>query len=140
MNARTQDRMAPDAKSNSHDGTRGQGKSGEEWNSTPPLPAVRCLTRAQAAAYLGIGVTLFVELELPYLKLGRRCVYDRLDLDRWLDEYKNRGRARKETLWPVKPESTGGATHLSGGSMLSYPTADAYAKVLGLKTVKKPKP
>ena len=132
--------MALDAKSISHDGTRGQGKSGEESISTLPLPAVRCLTRVQAAAYLGIGVTLFVELKLPYLKLGRRCVYDRLDLDRWLEEYKNRGRARKETLWPVKPESTGGKIRASGGSMLCYRTASEYAKALGLKTERKQKP
>ena len=105
-----------------------------------PLPCARCLTNAQAGRYLGIGATLLAELGVPSIKLGRRCVYDVVDLDTWLEDYKQRGRARKETLWPVKPESTGGATHLSGGSMLSYPTADAYAKVLGLKTVKKPKP
>jgi hypothetical protein len=98
------------------------------------------LNKRQASKYLGIGVTLLAGLGVPGLKLGRRLVYDRVDLDAWLDEYTHRGRARKETLWPVKPESTGGATHLSGGSMLSYRTADAYAKVLGLKTVTKPKP
>ena len=42
-----------------------------------PLPAARCLSKEQAAAYLGIGVTLLTELNVPALKLGRRCVYDR---------------------------------------------------------------
>src|SRR6185295_4546216 len=66
-------------------------------------PAIRCLTREQAAAYLGIGVTLLAELGVPFVKLGRRCVYDRVDLDAWLEEYKRRGRARKEHFsWPVK--------------------------------------
>jgi hypothetical protein len=105
-----------------------------------PLPPARCLTSEQAAAYLAIGMTLLVDLDIPYVKLGRRRVYDKVDLDTWLDEHKRRGRARKETEWPVKPESTGEATRLSGGSMLHYPTADAYAKALGLATARKRKP
>lgn len=107
---------------------------------TLPLPCVRCLTKDQAAEYLGIGVTLLEGLGVPCVKFGRRTVYDVIDLGAWLHEYKHRGRARKETLWPVKPESTGGATHLSGGSTLFYRTADAYAKALRLKDGKKPKP
>src|SRR5208283_2375142 len=102
-------------------------------------PVIRCLTKKQAAEYLGIGVTLLESLGMPCVKLGRRTVYDRVDLDAWLEEYKHRGRAGKETLWPVKPDSTGGGIPPSGGLMLSYPTADAYAKALGLKTEKKPK-
>ena len=65
-----------------------------------PLPVARCLSKEQAALYLGIGVTLLNELGVPFVKLGRRCVYDKIDLDKWLDEYKQRGRAGKETLWP----------------------------------------
>src|SRR5438876_7158105 len=104
-----------------------------------PRPLPRCLTKHQAASYLGIGVTLFDELRVPAVRFGRRIVYDRIDLDAWLEEYKRRGRARKETLWPVKPDSTGGGTLASGGSMLHYQTADAYAKALGLKTERKRK-
>lgn len=107
-----------------------------------PLPAARCLNKEQAAEYLGIGVTLLVELGVPFIKLGRRCVYDKLDLDTWLDEYKNRerGRARKEeTLWPMKLEPTGERILATGGSMQPSRTASEYAKVLGLKTEKKPK-
>ncbi len=105
-----------------------------------PLPRVRCLSKEQAAEYLGIGVTLLEQIGPVPLKFGRRAVYDVVDLDLWLNEYKNRGRARKDNLWPVKSDSTGGATHPTGGLMLSYPTADAYAKALGLKTEQKHKP
>ncbi len=46
-----------------------------------PLPAIRCLSKNEAARYLGIGVTLLSELEIPFIKLGRRCLYDKVDLD-----------------------------------------------------------
>src|SRR3990172_901008 len=104
------------------------------------LPNARCLSRDQAAAYLGIGITLFESLGVPVVKLGRRSVYDRVDLDAWLDDYKHRGRARKETLWPVKADSTGDGTPVSGGSMLYYRTASAYARALRPRIVKKRKP
>ena len=97
---------------------------------SPSLPAVRCLTRAQAAAYLGIGLTLFEALLIPAGRFGRRVVYDRLDLDRWLEDYKGRGRARKETLWPVNEASTGDGIPVTGGPMSYYPTEDAYAEAL----------
>ncbi len=108
-----------------------------------PLPAARCLSKEQAAAYLGIGVTLLTELNVPFVKIGRRCVYDKLDLDVWLDEYKRREhwRAGKEkTLWPVKPESTDDRILSSGGFQQRSQTANAYAKALGLKTEKTRKP
>lgn len=107
-----------------------------------PLPAVRCLSKEQAAVYLGIGVTLLSELGVPFVKIGRRCVYDRLDLDLWLDEHKSREhwRAGKdESLWHVKQESTGGRILGSGGLQQRSQTADAYAKALGLRTGKTPK-
>jgi hypothetical protein len=104
-----------------------------------PLPAARCLTAAQAAAYLAIGVTLLAELDVPCVKLGRRRVYDKVDLDGWLDEHKRRGRARKETEWPEKADSTGGAIRASGGSTWYYPAAGAYASALGLRTEPRPK-
>jgi hypothetical protein len=103
-----------------------------------PLPSTRGLSRKQAAVYLGIGITLLAAQGVPFVQIGRRCIYDRVDLDSWLDDYKHRGRARKETLWPVKTDSTGGGIPVSGGSMWCYRTADAYAKALGLKTERKP--
>ena len=114
--------------------------STDKQPSEMPLPAVRCLAKKQAAKYLGIGVTSLTALGVPCLMFGRRRVYDTVDLDAWLTEYKQRGRAGKETLWPVKQDSTGGETRASGGSMLYSPTADAYAKALGLKTAKTHKP
>lgn len=105
-----------------------------------PLPAARCLNKEQAGEYLGIGVTLLTELGVPFIKLGRRCLYDKLDLDVWLDEYKSReqGRAGKEkTLWPVKQESTNARIRVTGGLLQPSRTAGDYAKVLGLKTERK---
>jgi len=104
------------------------------------LPEIRCLTKEQAAGYLGIGVTLLEALHVPCLKLGRRTVYDKVDLNAWLDEYKHRGRAGKEVAaWPVKPDSTGEKIRATGGSIASYPTVSEYEEVLGLKTGKKRK-
>jgi hypothetical protein len=40
----------------------------------------------------------------------------------------------------VQPESTGAQIRATGGLQQHYPTASAYAKALGLKTEKKPKP
>ncbi|HZQ75500.1 MAG TPA: helix-turn-helix domain-containing protein [Burkholderiales bacterium] len=107
-----------------------------------PLPFRRCLTKEEAAEYLGIGVTLLAELGVPAVKLGRRCVYDVIDLDAWLEEHKRRGRAGKEVeeKWLAKPESTGDRIPGTGGLTLRYRTADAYAKALGLRTGKKQLP
>jgi hypothetical protein len=108
-------------------------------NECLPLPRVRCLTKEEASRYLGIGMTLLAELGVPSIKLGRRLVYDVVDLDAWLEEYKRCGRARKETLWPVKLDSTGDRTPVTGGSMLFYQAARDYEEALGPKTERKPK-
>lgn len=102
-----------------------------------PLPPVRCLSKQEAASYLGIGVTLLTELNIPAVKLGRRLVYDKVDLDGWLDEYKHRerGRDRKDFLCPnLKKESTVDLIRATGGLMQRSQTAKEYAKVLGLKS------
>ena len=107
-----------------------------------PLPVRRCLTKEQAAEYLGIGVTLLLQAGPPPIKIGRRLIWDVIDLNAWLDEYKGRGRAGKEgaNQWPVKTDSTGGTTLATGGLNLYYQTASEYAKALGLKAEKKRRP
>ena len=105
-----------------------------------PRPVVRCLTKQEAADYLGIGITMLESLRIPAIHFGRRCLYDRVDLDAWLDDYKQQGRAGKEVQWPVKPGSTGAAIPATGGLQQRYRTAGAYAKALGLATEMKPKP
>ena len=75
-----------------------------------------------------------VELGLLQSVWGRRAVYDRVDLDEWLDDYKSRGRAIKEELWPEKKDSTDEKTRRIGGSRLSSQTDARYAEVLGLKS------
>jgi hypothetical protein len=97
-----------------------------------PLPPARCLNKRQAAEYLGIGVTLLAEIGPRPVKIGRRCIYDVVDLNDWLDEYKKRGRASKEVLWPEKEDSTNARTRRTGGSTRSCQTDADYAKALGL--------
>ena len=94
------------------------------------------LTKDQAAEYLGIGVTLLLQVGPRPIKIGRRSVWDVVDLNAWLEEYKGRGRAGKECIWPVQEGSTGGEIRPTGGSMSSYQTAAAYAKVLRPRTAK----
>lgn len=49
-----------------------------------PLPSVRRLTKEQAAANFGVGMTLVLQIGPPPIKFGRRSVWDVFDLDRWL--------------------------------------------------------
>ena len=103
-------------------------------NDSLPLPPVRCLSKEEASRYFGVGVTLLAELGVPSIKLGRRLVYDVVDLDAWLEEYKHRGRAGKETLWPVKLDSISGQIPATGGSMLFYQTENDYEAALRPRT------
>jgi hypothetical protein len=104
-----------------------------------PLPPPRCLSRNQAAAYLGIGLTLFSRLAIPPIRFGRRLVYDRVDLDAWLDEHKGRGRAIEEVLWPEDEDSTDEKTRRTGGSTLSSRMDAEYARALGYGSSTKPR-
>ena len=115
-------------------------KPSEPIEAVLPLPMARCLSKEQAA-YLGIGLTLLAELSVPHVRFGRRCVYDTLDIDAWLNDYKaERRRAGKATIWPVMKEFTGGRIPASGGLMQRSPTAKEYAKALGLTSRRMPKP
>jgi hypothetical protein len=106
----------------------------EDESRPLPLPNARVLNKHQAAAYLGIGVTLLSQIGPLPIALGRRRVYDVLDLDRWLEDYKSRGWASKEVIWPKKEDSIEGRTRPTGGSK-SFCQMDAeYAKALGLET------
>ena len=92
----------------------------------------RLLSAENAAQYLGIGTTLFATLGLPSIRIGRRVLYDRIDLDRWVDDHKSRGRAIKEETWPENEDSIEGKTHHTGGSTSSSRTDAAYAEALGV--------
>ncbi|MET0117595.1 MAG: hypothetical protein ABW090_09235 [Sedimenticola sp.] len=106
----------------------------ETENHTLSLPSARCLSKQQAAQYLGIGVTLLTQIGPLPIKLGRRCLYDVVDLDAWLDDYKSRGRARKEVLWPVKKDSIDVKTRPTGGLIQSSQMDAEYAKALGVES------
>lgn len=97
-----------------------------------PLPTARCLNKHQAAEYLGIGVTLLLKIGPPSISLGRRRVFDRLDLDQWLEDYKSRGRAIEEELWPENVGSTSVKARRTGGLISSCQTDAEYVKALGL--------
>lgn len=60
--------------------------------TAPKLPAAvlpdwpRLMSRELAAAYLGVGPSMVDALPIPPLKLRGRVLYDRKELDRWVDE------------------------------------------------------
>ena len=60
----------------------------------PNAPAPRLLSLQEAAAYLGISYWTLRDLtfrgEVPHVKIGRRILVDRLDLDTYLDRVKIR--------------------------------------------------
>ena len=60
----------------------------------PNAPAPRLLSQQDAATYLGISYWTLRDLtfrgEVPHVKIGRRILIDRLDLDAYLDRVKIR--------------------------------------------------
>lgn len=48
--------------------SRRNARDVQHWDL--PLPPVRCLSREQAAVYLGIGVTLLAQLDVPTSSWG----------------------------------------------------------------------
>jgi excisionase family DNA binding protein len=58
----------------------------------PNVLAPRLLSQQEAAAYLGISYWTLRDLtfrgEVPHVKIGRRILVDRLDLDAYLDRAK----------------------------------------------------
>jgi hypothetical protein len=94
----------------------------------------RYLTRREAAAYIRCSLRFLDSMELPFIRKGRCKVYDRIDLDERMQQDKCRGRAWKETLWPVNVDSTAARTRGSGGSASFSRMDAAYAKALGVST------
>jgi len=94
----------------------------------------RYLTRREAAAYICCSVRFLDGMELPFIRKGRCKVYDRIDLDARMQQDKCRGRAWKETLWPVNVDSIAARIRGTGG-LASFSRMDAaYAKALGVST------
>ena len=99
----------------------------------------RYLTRREAAAYVRCSLRFLDGMGLPFIRKGRCKVYDRIDLDARMQHDKCRGRAWKETLWPVNVDSTAARIRGSGG-LASFSRMDAaYAKALGVSTAQMPK-
>lgn len=64
-------------------------------NEMPDWP--RLLSRQWAAAYLGVSPGHFdnhVRKAVQPVKLGKRCLYDRLNLDQFVDNLSGTGKSR----------------------------------------------
>jgi len=110
----------------------------------PPLtlrgiPRHPYLTRREAAAYIRCSLRFLDGMGLPYIRKGRCKLYERVDLDARMQQDKCRGRAWKETLWPVNVDSTAAKTRGTGGSVSFSRMDAAYAKALGVSTTPMPK-
>jgi hypothetical protein len=106
---------------------------------SPPTSA-RYHTRTEAAAYIRCSPRFLDGLCLPFIRKGRCKVYDRIDLDAYMQDDRHRGRAWKEILWPVNVDSTAAKIRGTGGSTSFSRTDDAYAKALGVSIAPMPKP
>src|SRR3984885_15550905 len=99
----------------------------------------RYLTRREAAGYVRCSSRFLDGMGLPFIRKGRCKLYDRIDLDQRMQQDKCRGRAWKETLWPVNVDSTAARIRGSGG-LASFSRMDAeYAKALGVSIAPMPK-
>jgi excisionase family DNA binding protein len=61
--------------------------------TTAPLSSKRVLSAQEAAAYVGLSKQTMAKLRVygggpPFLKLGRRVLYDPTDLDQWLASHR----------------------------------------------------
>ena len=105
----------------------------------PPSMPARYLTRREAAAYVRCSIRFLDGMGLPFIRKGRCKLYDRIDLDTHMQQDKCRGRAWKETVWPVNVDSTAARTSGTGG-LASFSQMDAaYAKALGVSIAPMPK-
>jgi hypothetical protein len=109
--------------------------------SAQPMAApARYFTRREAAAYVRCSVRFLDGMGLPFIRKGRCKLYDRIDLDQRMQQDKCRGRAWKETLWPVNVDSTAARIRGSGGSTSFSRMDAAYAKALGVSNAPTLKP
>jgi hypothetical protein len=105
---------------------------------TPAAPS-RYLTRREAATYVRCSLRFLDGMGLPFIRKGRCKVYDRIDLDAHMQHDKCRGRAWKETLWPVNVDYTAARIRGTGGSASFSRMDAAYAKALGVSVAPMPK-
>src|ERR1700693_3094945 len=106
----------------------------------PATGPERYFTRREAAAYVRCSVRFLDGMGLPFIRKGRCKLYDRIDLDQRMQQDKCRGRAWKETLWPLTVDSTAARIRGSGGSTSFSRMDAAYAKALGVSNAPTLKP
>jgi predicted DNA-binding transcriptional regulator AlpA len=73
-------------------------------NPSHATPWPRGLSRSEAAAYVGLGTTFFDELvgegKFPKpMKIGKRCIWDKVDLDGAFDSFKDSVAPSERNPW-----------------------------------------
>jgi hypothetical protein len=97
----------------------------------------RVIRLKDAPGYLGMDRNRFNTDVRPYvteMRMGKQGVaFDRLDLDTWFEEYKNRngrpGQPKGEMTWDVK-ERQGSSKEPVSGISISKPTDGVFAKAV----------
>ena len=54
--------------------------------TSQPVPVKEVMSRAQAAAYIGIGKSTLDRLNIPKVQIRRRILYKKADIDKWLSQ------------------------------------------------------
>jgi excisionase family DNA binding protein len=102
-----------------------------EHNDEQPKLEKRGYSVKEAAAYLGVSASKLVSLGIPCVRIGRRRLFDKLDLDRFFEARKLGN--KDFDVWLERKAYTNERTPPTGGSTVSSPMVSAYAKVLGLE-------
>jgi predicted DNA-binding transcriptional regulator AlpA len=108
------------------------------------LMEVRLLRHNQAYKYLGMSEAYFNEKVRPYLteiKQGRAVWFDRLDLDAWVEQFKQAngrpGRQQEERTWPKQPQVS--VKRETSGTLIKPSPAGSFAKALEKRKLKQRK-
>ena len=106
-----------------------------KFNAPTALP--RLLRYRDAPVYVGMDRNRFDAEVRPYLTeipIGKQGIaFDRLELDAWVEEYKNRigrpGRLKGETIWDVKDRQVS-SIEKGPGTSISASEGGEFARVL----------
>ena len=86
----------------------------------PKYTQRKMLNTSEAAAYCGSSASTFAKLRLygggpRFVKLGRRVVYDPVDLDAWLAAHRHASPSGRRWLENLPPLRSRAATLVAGG-------------------------
>ena len=108
----------------------------------------RLIRFRDAPHYLGMDKNRFNREVRPYLteiRMGKQGIaFDRLDLDAWVEHYKQRNERpkskRRIDLWQEPKKCQDSSNAETYGTSTKWSTAEGFAKVLAQVTSKKRKP